>query len=163
MPSFDIVSRVDFAEIDNAINNTKKAILNRFDFRGSAYELNFDKKEKKLHLQAEDSMKLEAIGEMFRSAAVKRGLEMKAFEWEESLPGPAGSSKRDVKIKQGLETDKAKEIVKRIKETKLKVQASIQGEEIRVTGKQIDDLQAVIHFLKGAEIDVPLQYVNMKS
>jgi cyclic-di-GMP-binding protein len=163
MPTFDIVSRVDFAEIDNAINNTKKAILNRFDFRGSTYELNFDKKEKKLYLQAEDAMKLEAIGEMFRSAAVKRGLELKAFDWQETLPGPAGSVKRDVKIRQGLETEKAKEIVKLIKESKLKVQASIQGEEIRVTGKQIDDLQAVIQMLRSAELSVPLQFVNMKS
>jgi cyclic-di-GMP-binding protein len=163
MPSFDIVSRVDFAEIDNAINNTKKAILNRFDFRGSKHELNFDKKEKKLSLQGEDSMKLEAIGEMFRSAAVKRGLELRAFDWQEALPGPAGSMKREVKIRQGLEVEKAKEIVKRIKDTKLKVQASIQGEEIRVTGKQIDDLQSIMQFLRGAELDVPLQFVNMKS
>lgn len=163
MATFDIVSRVDFAEIDNAINNTKKAILNRFDFRGTKYELNFDRKEKKLMLQAEDSMKLEAIGEMFRAAAGKRGLEPRAFEWLEVLPGPAGASKREVKVRQGLEVEKAKDIVKRIKDTKLKVQASIQGEEIRVTGKQIDDLQSVIQFLRGQELDVALQFVNMKS
>ncbi|MFN7021269.1 MAG: YajQ family cyclic di-GMP-binding protein [Phycisphaerales bacterium] len=163
MPSLDIVSRIDFAELDNAINNTKKAIMNRFDFRNSKYEITVDKKEKKIHIQAEDDGKQAAIREMFIGAAIKRGLDMKSFEFGECEPGPAGNSKRDVKLRDGLEGELAKKIVKIIKESKIKVQASIQGDEVRLTGKQIDDLRACMALLNQSGLELPLQYVNMKS
>ena len=163
MPSFDIVSRLNWAELDNAINNTKKAIATRFDFRGCTAEITVDRKEKKMHVLTEDGTKQNAIQEMFESAAVKRGLALKSFDWGEPESGASGKMKRDVKIREGLEQDMAKQIVKLVKESKLKVQASIQGEEVRVTGKQIDDLQAVIKLLTGAGMPVPLQYVNMQS
>ena len=163
MPSFDIVSRMNFAELDNAINNTHKAIANRFDFRGATAEITIDKKEKKMKFVADDRTKMSGIREMFESAVRKRGIESRAFEWAEPEPTVQGKLKCEVKIKDGLQQELAKKIVKTIKESGLKVQASIQGEELRVTGKQIDDLQAVIKLVDGGGFGVPLQHVNMKS
>ena len=163
MPSFDIVSRVNFAELDNAINNTKKAIAARFDYRGVHVELNVDAKEKKLKIVSDDGTKVRGIIEMFDSAASRRGLSLKTFAWGEQEPTVAGRIKVEAKIQDGIEQDIAKNIVKIIKDTKMKVQASIQGDELRVTGKQIDDLQAVMKLLNGSNLSVPLQYVNMKS
>jgi len=163
MPSLDIVSRVNFSELDNAINNTKKAIAQRFDFRGATADMDVDRKEKKMKVVADDGTKLKGIREMFEHAAFKRGITSTTFEWAEHEPTIAGKLKCEVKIKDGLEQDLAKSIVKIIKDSKLKVQPSIQGEEVRVTGKQIDDLQAVMKLLNGSGLGVPLQYVNMKS
>ncbi|MCC6426115.1 MAG: YajQ family cyclic di-GMP-binding protein [Phycisphaerales bacterium] len=163
MPSFDITSRVNFAELDNAINNTHKAIANRFDFRGKPVEITLDRKEKTLKVIAEDDGKLKGVREMFETAVVKRGIKLKTFNWGEIEPGLAGKSKCQAKIADGIEQDKAKQIVKLIKESGMKVQASIQGEELRVTGKKIDDLQSVMKMLDGAGLDLPLQYVNLKS
>jgi uncharacterized protein YajQ (UPF0234 family) len=163
MPSFDIVSRVNFAELDNAINNTLKAVAARFDFRGSPVEVTVDRKEKQLKLLADDATKMKGLREMFESAAHRRGLDLRTFDWKEPEPALAGKLKCHAKIRDGIEQDKAKEIVRIIKDSKIKVQASIQGEELRVTGKQIDDLQSVIKLLNGSGLGLPLQYVNMKS
>lgn len=163
MPSLDIVSRVNFAELDNAINNAKKAIAARFDYRGVHTELTVDPKEKKLKIVSDDGTKVRGIIEMFDTAAVRRGLNLKTFAWGEEEPTIAGRIKIEAKIQDGIEQDVAKNIVKIIKDTKMKVQASIQGDELRVTGKQIDDLQAVMKLLNASKLPVPLQYVNMKS
>lgn len=159
--TLDIVSRVDFAELDNAINNTRKVVATRFDFKNVNVEMTIDKKEKKLNLVTADG-KMNAVKEMFSSAAVKRGFSIKAFEFGDTQPGAAGGVKCEVKIRAGLEQDMAKKIVKLIKETGLKVQASIQGEEIRLSGKQIDDLRTVMTMLGKADLEVPVQFVNMK-
>lgn len=163
MPSFDIVSRTDVQEIDNAVNNTRKAILQRFDFRGAKAEIELDRKACSLKILTEDGSKAEAIREMFRSAAVKRGLDLKAFDWGEKQDAAGGTVRVEVKVRQGLEGDLAKDIVKRIKASGLKVQASILGDEVRATAKKIDDLQAVIAMLKESDFPAPLQFVNMKS
>lgn len=163
MPSFDVVSRVNFAELDNALNNTKKAISQRFDFRGATAEITVDQKEKKMKLVADDATKLRGIREMFESAAVKRGIALKTFDWGENEHALGGKIKCEVKIQDGIEQEKAKQMVKLIKDSKMKVQASIQGDELRVSGKQIDDLQAVMRLLEGAGTGVPLQFVNMKK
>lgn len=163
MPSFDIVSRVNFAELDNALNNTRKAIAARFDFRGTTAELTLDQKEKTLKVLADDAGKLKGIREMFETAAVKRGIPLKTFTWGETLPALAGKAKCEVKILDGIEQEKAKTIVRLVKDSKLKVQASIQGDELRVSGKKIDDLQAVMRLLDASNLGIPLQYVNLKS
>ena len=163
MPSFDVVSRVNFAELDNAINNTLKAVTARFDFRGSPVEISVDQKEKKLKLLADDGGKMKGLREMFDSAVHRRGLDLKVFKWSEPEPALAGKTKCEAKIQDGIEQDIAKQIVRIIKDSKLKVQASIQGDELRVTSKQIDDLQTVMKLLTGSGLPVPLQYVNMKS
>lgn len=163
MPSLDIVSRVDMQEVDNAVNNTRKMLVSRFDFRNSKTEIELDRKEKKLSVLTEDEMKMEAIRETFTQNAVRRGLDARVFEFKEPLPTTGGMLKREVKIQEGLTQDQAKDIVKRIKATNLKVQPSIQGEEVRLSGKKIDDLRACMTMLQGAGLPVPLQFVNMKS
>jgi uncharacterized protein YajQ (UPF0234 family) len=166
MPTLDIVSRINYTELDNAINNTQKAIATRFDFRNSVVEIEVNKKDKKISLHAADEGKMKAVQEMFMNAAVKRGFTFKSFEWceiEAARHGALGNVKREVKLKDGLPSDLAKQIVKLVKDTKLKVQASIQGEEVRLTGKQIDDLRTVMAMLDKAGLAQPLQYVNMKS
>ncbi len=163
MPSFDIVSRVNFAELDNALNNTLKAVANRFDFRGATAEITVDRKEKKLKLVADDNMKMNGLREMFEQAAVKRGIALKTFDFGETEPTLAGKLKCEAKIMDGIEQEKAKEISRLIKDSKIKVQPSIQGDELRVSGKQIDDLQATMKFLDGAGLGIPLQYVNLKK
>lgn len=163
MPSFDITSRFNFPELDNAINNTLKAVAQRFDFRGSPVEITADKKEKTLKLLADDGTKMKGLRDMFESAAHRRGIDIKSFEWSEPELGPAGRTKCQAKITDGIEQDLAKQIVRIIKDSKLKVQASIQGDELRVNSKQIDDLQAVIKLLNGSSLGIPLQFANMKS
>lgn len=165
MPSLDIVSKLNFAELDNAINNAKKAVMARFDFRGSHTEIEVvkeeSKKEQSIKLVADDESKMKGLREMFESACQKRGILPRSFEFGEVEPALAGKVKCAGKIRNGIPQDKAKEIVKQIKDTKLKVQASIQGDEIRLTGKQIDDLQSIMAMLQKS-VELPLQFVNMK-
>jgi uncharacterized protein YajQ (UPF0234 family) len=163
MPSFDIVSRLNFAELDNAINNTQKAIAARFDYRGATAELAVDKKEKTIKVVSDDDGKVKGIREMFQGAATKRGLDVRSFEWGEIEPTIAGKAKVEVKLKDGIAQEDAKTIVKMIKESKLKVSASIQEDEVRVTGKKIDDLQLVMKMVREAELGLPVQFVNIKS
>jgi uncharacterized protein YajQ (UPF0234 family) len=163
MPSFDIVSRINFAELDNAINNTKKAVMQRFDFRGTTTEIEVDRKENTLKLVADDDGKMKGLREMLGTALTKRGIDVRSLEWGEMEPTVAGKTKCQAKIKDGIEQETAKNIVKAVKASGLKVQASIQDDEMRVTGKKIDDLQAVIALVKSADYGLPLQFVNMKS
>jgi len=162
VPSFDIVSRIDLAELDNALNNTRKQVASRYDFRNSKTEINFDRKEKKLHIITEDKMKMEAIKEMLQAHAAKRGIEIKSLKFGDFLPGAQANIKCEVTIREGIDQDNAKKMVKLIKDTKMKVQASIQGDELRVSGNKIDDLQAVMQLLRGNPGELPLQFVNMK-
>lgn len=163
MPSFDIVSEVDLQEVDNALNNTKKELATRYDFRGSTTTLELNKKEMKIVLHTEDEMKVRAIREILSIHLAKRKIDPRAIEFGEVEPGQGKTVKVEVKIKKGLDKDTAREIVKMIKDSKLKVQAAIQDEQVRVTGKKIDDLQAVIKLARESNVKVPLQYVNMKS
>lgn len=163
MPSFDVVNRVDLQEVDNAVNNTKKMMTQRYDFRGSKSELTLNKKDMSLHILADDNMKMKAIEDELQLNFVKRKISSKALKAGETEPAAGGLVKKDIKIVVGIDTDTAKDIVKRIKGLKLKVQAQIQEDQVRVTGKKIDDLQAVIAFLKEEKLPVPLQYVNLKS
>ncbi len=161
MASFDIVSRVDLQEVDNAVNMTRKAILTRFDFRESKSEITLDKKEKKIHLLTEDEMKMRAIQDSLVEHLVRRKVDVKCLEPKESEMASQGMIRKELAIKEGVDADTARTIVKLIKEQKLKVQASIQENQVRVSGKKIDDLQAVIQAVRGAKLPVPLQFVNM--
>lgn len=163
MATFDIVNKVDLQEIDNAVNNTKKLLETRYDFRGSKSEITLNKKEKLINIVTEDEMKLRAIEETLSSNLIKRKLSPKVLEYKEIQPTGNAMVKREARLVEGIEMDTAKKIVKMIKETGLKVQAQIQDEQVRVTGKKIDDLQEVISMLREKNLEVPLQYVNMKS
>jgi cyclic-di-GMP-binding protein len=162
MPSFDIVSRVDFQEVDNAVNITKKVILTRYDFRNSKTEITLDKKEKKLQVVTEDDMKLRAVQDALIENLVKRKVDRKFLDPKASEPAAQGMLRREIAIREGVDSDTARSIVKMIKERKLKVQAAIQDNQVRVTAKKIDDLQEVIQMLRSSQMPIPLQFVNMQ-
>jgi uncharacterized protein YajQ (UPF0234 family) len=160
MPSFDIVSRIDLQEVDNAVNITRKAILSRFDFRQSKTEITLDKKEKKIRVTTEDDMKMRAVQEGLIENLVRRKVDTKGLEVKPSQMAAQGMIQREIAIKEGVDSDTARNIVKLIKDKKLKVQAAIQESQVRVTSKKIDDLQEVIQMLRAANLPIPLQFVN---
>lgn len=163
MPSFDIVSRIDMQEVDNAVNNGKKEIATRYDLRQSRSELELDRKEGVLKILAADKMKLKAIQEIILTHLVRRKIEVKALTFSD----PEGTSQGYLKclgtFVQGIDKEVARNIVKIVKDSKLKVQAAIQDDQVRVTGKKIDDLQSVISLLRDGDMEIPLQFVNMKD
>lgn len=162
MPSFDIVNQVDAQEVDNAVNNTLKEVATRYDFRGLDTEVEYVKKDNRIDIVAAESMKLQAVRDMLIKHFVKRNLEPKVLEFGEMQGSSSGAVKISAKIREGIDRETAKKIVKEIKATKLKVQPAIQDDQVRVTGKKIDDLQEVISILKSKKLPVPLQFVNMK-
>jgi cyclic-di-GMP-binding protein len=162
MPSFDVVNRIDLQEVDNAVNITKKAILSRYDFRGSKTEVTLDKKEKKIRVTTEDDMKMRAVQDTLIENLVKRKVDRKCLDPKENQMAAQGMIQREIAIKEGVDSDTARHIVKMIKDKKLKVQAAIQENQVRVTGKQIDDLQTVMQLLRAANLPIPLQFINLQ-
>lgn len=162
MPSFDVVSEIDLQEMDNAINQAVKEIQTRYDFKGTKSKIEWNKKDE-IILVGDDDMKLKAVIDILQSKLLKRNISLKALDMGKVEEISGGLLKKVAKIMQGIQQDKAKEIVKMIKGTKLKVQAAIQGDQLRITGKKLDDLQEVIAFLKEAKLDIDLQFVNMRS
>ena len=163
MPSFDIVSSFNMQEVDNAVNMVTRDIANRYDFRGSKTGLTLDKGEKVITIEADNTMQLAAVVDMLKSRAISRKISLKVFKFHEEESAAGTSLRQKVSLREGIDRDRAKSINKMIKDKKLKVQSQIQGEQLRVTGKKIDDLQSVMSMLKSANLDIPLQYVNMKS
>jgi uncharacterized protein YajQ (UPF0234 family) len=163
MPSFDVVSRVDMQEMDNAVNQAKKEITTRFDFRGSKTQIDLDRKEGKIAVLTEDDMKLRAIKDSLIAKVVHRSIEAGALVFGDSEKAAGDMVRQTVTITNGIDIETARKVVKLIKDTKMKVQASIQGEEVRITGKKRDDLQEAIQTLKEADLGMPLQYVNFRE
>ena len=162
MPFFDIVSRVDLQEVDNAVNITKKGILSRYDFRESKTEVTLDKKEKRIRITTEDDMRMRAVQDSLIENLVKRKVDTKGIETKASQMVAQGMIQREIVIKEGVDSDTARNIVKMIKDRKMKVQAAIQENQVRVTGKKIDDLQEVIQMVRSANLPIPLQFINMQ-
>lgn len=162
MASFDIVNEIDAQEVDNAINNTLKEISTRYDFRGLNTEVIFHKNENRIHLVAAESMKMQAVKDMVIKNFIKRGISSKVLDFGEEQGTSQGHLKMDVLMKEGIDRETAKKIVKEIKDMKIKVQPQIQDDQVRVTGKKIDDLQTIIAHLKSKDMGVPLQFTNMK-
>jgi uncharacterized protein YajQ (UPF0234 family) len=163
MPSFDIVSKVDAQALDNAVNVVTKEISNRFDFKGSHVVIDLDKKEFKLKVETDDDMKMRQLLDVLVSRAHKQGIAPEAFDLSKEGAQSGKTWKKEVQVRNGLKQEDAKKIVKLIKDSGLKVQASINDDLVRVTAKKIDDLQAVIQASKGWELGIPLQYENMRS
>ena len=159
--SFDIVSKTDYAEVGNALNQTAKEISQRFDFKGSKAAAELQGKD--LMLTAEDETRLRNMNDILQSKFVKRGISLKALDYQKVEPAAGGTVRQVVKIQQGIPTEKAKEVVKFIKDNKLKVQASIQGETVRVSGKDRDTLQDVIAKLKGKDFGIDMTFDNYRS
>ena len=162
MPTFDIVSKLDMQEVDNTINMVTRDIANRYDFRGSSTKLTLNKTEKTIKLEADNDMQLTAVRDMLENRAISRKLSIKIFNYQDEENASGMSVRQIVKLREGISNDNAKKINKMIKDMKLKVQSQIQGEQLRVTGKKIDDLQGVISALNETKLDFPLQFVNMK-
>lgn len=158
--SFDIVSKTDYAEVTNAINQTTKEVSQRFDFKGSKATVVLQDKD--LLMTAEDDTKLRNMDDILQGKLVKRGISLKALDYQTVEPAAGGTVRQVVKIQQGIPTDKAKEVVKFIKEAKLKVQASIQGETVRVSGKDRDTLQDVMAKLKAKDFGIDMKFDNYR-
>ncbi|OLE51082.1 MAG: YajQ family cyclic di-GMP-binding protein [Acidobacteria bacterium 13_1_20CM_3_53_8] len=159
--SFDIVSQVDHAEISNAINQTMKEVRQRFDFKGSKAEVSFEKNE--LTLAAEDETRLRNMNDILQQKLVRRGVPLKAMSYGKVEAAAGGTVRQRVAVQEGIPQEKAKEIVKFIKDTKSKVQASIQGDVVRITGRDRDTLQDVIARLKSHDFGINMQYTNYRS
>jgi len=159
--SFDIVSKTDYAEVTNAINQSMKEVSQRFDFKGSRAAVELQGKD--LVLTAEDDTKLRNMNDIFQSKLVKRGISLKALDYQKVEPAAGGTVRQLVKIQQGIPIEKAKEVVKFIKDSKVKVQASIQGETIRISGKDRDTLQQVISTLKAKDFGIDMTFDNYRT
>lgn len=163
MPSFDIVSKIDLQKIDNAINIAKKELINRYDLKAEECEIELDKKSKLVKLQAKQDMALTSLIDIILSKMSKQQLDPRLLDLS-SEPRPSGKYVlQDLKIKEGLDKETAKKVVQFIKDSKLKVQASIMDDQVRVTGKSIDELQATIGIVRGHDFEIPLQFDNMRS
>ena len=163
MPSFDIVSEIDKQEIDNAINQARKELATRFDFKGSAATIEWSEKESKIELKAEDGSRLKSLHEIVVGKLAKRNIDLRNVERKDPAISPLGHATQDFVIKQGLDGDKAKEIVKAIKAESFKVQSTLQERQIRVNGKKRDDLQEVIAFCRGRDFGVALGFGNFRD
>ena len=163
MPSFDIISEINAQNLDNAINNLRKEILNRFDFRDSKTEIDFNKKENNLHVVTETDLRMRQIQDVLLSKLIKQGIDPNCLDMGKEHYASGNMVKKDIKLKEGIDKETAKKIIKHIKESGMKVQAQIMDDIIRVTGKKIDDLQEVISLCKAGDFGIALQFENMKS
>jgi uncharacterized protein YajQ (UPF0234 family) len=161
MPSFDIVSKVDLQEVDNAVNQTAKEIGQRYDFKGSKSELKLEKDVVKI--LADDDYKLKAVIDVLQSKFLKRGISIKALDYGKAEPASGGMVRQQINVQQGISKEKGKEIIAAIKDSKIKVQAQIQDDQVRVIGKNRDDLQETIQLLKGKDLGVEMQFTNFRE
>ncbi len=161
MPSFDIVSEVDLQETDNAVNQTRKEVEGRYDFKGSKAEIQWDKKE--IILIAEDDYKIEQMGSILQTKLHRRGIDIRAVKFEKVEEAGGRLLRQKVLLVQGIEREFAKEVIKKIKDSKLKVQPSQVDDKLRVTSKSIDELQACMNLIKSESLGQALQFNNMRS
>ena len=161
MPSFDVVSQVDMQEVANALQQTRKEVEQRYDFKGSKTEIEQEKNVVKI--TSDNDFKVKAVVDILQSKFVKRNINLKSLEYGKIEAAGGSLARQLITIHQGLDTDAAREVVKLIKETKVRVQAQVQDDQVRVTGKKRDELQAVIQALRAADFRRPLQFVNMRD
>lgn len=161
--TFDVVSKVDMAEVKNAVNQATKEIIQRYDFKGTNSEIQLDEKEHKLVLATASEFTLKSLNDVLQQKLIKRSVSLKALSYGKIEPAAKDSVRQTVELQQGIPMEKAREIVKFIKDTKLRVQASINGDFVRVSGKDRDTLQQVITALKGADFGIDMQFTNYRS
>jgi len=160
--SFDVVSKVDMAEVTNAITQAQMELKQRYDFKGSKSSIEGNLKEEKITVISDDNVKIKSVIEILQSKLIKRNVPVKNLIYGKVEGASEGKARQVITIQQGIPTEKAKEVVKAIKESKLKVQTSIQQEQVRVSGKSKDDLQAVMQLLKGKDLGIQLQFINYR-
>ena len=161
MPSFDVVSEVDFAEVQNAVQNVTREIATRYDFKGSRSAVSAD--DGAIKIEADDELKLKQMQEILRGHLHKRGIEPGQLDYGKTEPASGMAVRQVVSVKEGIDRDMARKVVKAIKGAKMKVQVAIQGEELRVSGKKRDDLQAAIAFIKELGLEQPVQFKNFRD
>ena len=161
MPSFDVVSKTDMQEVGNALDGVTREIKQRYDFKGSASEITLQ--DDVITILADDEMKLRQIHELLATHMTRRKVDASALDYADAQAASGNMVRQQVTVRQGIDKELAKKITKAIKQSKMKVQASIQGDEVRVTGKKRDDLQQAISMLKEMDIDMPLQFVNFRD
>lgn len=160
--SFDIVSEVNMQEVDNALNQARKEVLTRYDFKDSKTTIDFAEKEKIVTVHTEDDFRLKAVVDILQNKFIKRGIAIKTLKYGDVETATGSTVRQKITIQVGIDKENAKKLVQIIKETKIRVQASIMEDQVRVTGKDKDDLQSVIAFLRGAEFPLPLQFTNYR-
>lgn len=163
MPSFDIVSEVSLMEVENAVNQTAKEIEQRFDFRGGKSSIELDKTAKKIKIMADDDMKLRSIHQVLSGKLAKRSVDLRGLKYGAEEQASGNMLRQTVELKANLEKEEIKEVNKLIKDAKTKVTTEVQGEQLRVISKSIDELQATMNALKSKELKFPLQFTNMRS
>ena len=161
MPSFDAVSQVDLQEVENALNQTRKEVGQRYDLKDSKTEIAWDKKE--IVITSADDFKVQAVVDVMQSKLVRRAVPLKNIEYGKVEPAAGGRARQTITVRQGIDTEKARAIVKRVKASGVKVQGQILEDQVRVSGKKRDDLQAVIHMLKGEDFGLALQFINFRD
>ena len=160
--SFDVVSKADLMAMDNAVNSAMREITTRFDFRGSVSKIDLDKKENTLTIHTDDEMKLKQVLDVLHTRMIKQGLALNCLDMQKLQPAESATVRQVAKINQGIVSEKAKEMTRAIKDAKIKVQASIQGDQLRVTGKSKDDLQSAMALLRSKDFGIPLQFTNYR-
>jgi uncharacterized protein YajQ (UPF0234 family) len=160
--SFDIVAKVDLQEVDNAINQARKEIGQRYDFKGSKSSLDLDQKEHQITIISDDDFKMKAVVDILQSKLIKRGVPLKALTYGAVEQASGGTVRQTIKLQNGIDKDNARIIVKMIKDTKLRVQSQIMEDQVRVSGKNKDDLQAVITMMRGADFKFAMQFINYR-
>ena len=161
--SFDIVSEINMQEVDNALNQARKEIGQRYDFKGTKTEINFAEKEKEITVLSDDDFRLKAVIDVLQNKFIKRGIAIKSLKYGNVEPASGNMVRQKITLQVGIDKENAKKLVQIIKETKLKVQAQIMDEQVRVTGKDRDDLQTIIAKLKALDFVLPLQFTNYRS
>ena len=161
MPSFDVVSELDWAEVTNALNQAQKELSQRFDFRGT--DATVERTDAGIVVRASSDDRAKAAQEVLQEKLIRRKVSLKHFDVQKPEPGPKGSAKILVKVTEGIEKDKAKELVQIVKDSKLKVQAAIHEQSLRISGKKKDDLQEAMRFLRSADVGVELQFKNFRD
>ena len=162
MASFDIVSKFDMQEVDNSVNIATRDIVNRYDLKGSNAKIELNKNEKYITLEADNEFQLDAVKDILEKRIVNRKISLKVLDYGKSEKATGMMIRQKVLLKEGISKDYAKKINKMIKNLKLKVQSQVQDQQIRVSGKKIDELQKVIQYLKGEKLEIPVQFINMK-
>lgn len=161
--TFDVVSKIDLNEVGNAIQQAMKEVQTRYDLKDSKSSIELNEKERKVQLASADEYKLRSVGEILAQKLVKRGVPLKGLEYGPVMPATHGSARQEITLQQGIPIEKAREIVKTIKESKLRVQASIQGDLVRVSGKDRDTLQQVIAQLRAKDFGIDMQFANYRT
>ncbi len=161
--SFDVVSKIEMPEVQNAIQQAAKEIQTRFDLKDSKSSIELNEKDHKIVMASADEYKLKAVVDILQSKLVKRKVPLKGLEFGEIIPAAGSSVKQEIALQQGIAIEKAREIVKKIKDSKLKVQASIQGDFVRVTGRDRDTLQQAIHLLRESDFGIDMQFTNYRT